>query len=202
MTHDMAKQFWKVYIGMADKNGMHANMSNPVDDFKASAHAGEFDKLTDDQYYRKEADAEELSSFWHYKPSETVGQILLNALAKTDISDVEIDDIAGILADASVRTDYYTEERECDEGIINEDLDFSPVDGPTPFDDGAGWTPRSIYNYLNQHIYGQDAAKRAVSMLMYHHLRGNSRNIVMAGATGCGKTEIWQIGRASCRERV
>ncbi len=192
MTHDMAKQFWKVYIGMAGKNGMHANMSNPVDDFKASAHAGEFDKLTDDQYYRKEADAEELSSFWHYKPSETAGQILLNALAKTDISDVEIDDIAGILADASVRTDYYTEERECDEGIINEDLDFSPVDGPTPFDGGAGWTPHSIYDYLDQHIYGQEAAKRAASMLMYHHLNGNSRNIVMAGATGCGKTEIWR----------
>ena len=188
MTHDMAKQFWKVYIGMAGKNGMHANMSNPVDDFKARAHAGEFDKLTDDQYYRKEADAEEVASFWDYKPSETAGQILLNALAKTDISDVEIDGIAGILADASVRTDYYTEEQECDE----EGLGFSPVDGPTPFDDGAGWTPRSIYNYLNQHIYGQDAAKRAVSMLMYHHLRGNSRNIVMAGATGCGKTEIWR----------
>ena len=192
MTHDMAKQFWKVYIGMAGKNGMHANMSNPVDDFKASAHAGEFDKLTDDQYYRKEADAEELSSFWHYKPLETAGQILLNALAKTDISDVEIDDIAGILADASVRTDYYTEERECDEGIITEDLDFLLVDGPTPFDGGAGWTPHSIYGYLDQHIYGQEAAKRAASMLMYHHLNGNSRNIVMAGATGCGKTEIWR----------
>ncbi len=192
MTHGLAKQFWKVYIGMAGKNGMHANMSNPVDDFKASAHAGEFDKLTDDQYYRKEADAEELSSFWHYKPSETVGQILLNALAKTDISDVEIDDIAGILADASVRTDYYTEERECDEGIITEDLDFLLVDGPTPFDGGAGWTPHSIYGYLDQHIYGQEAAKRAASMLMYHHLNGNSRNIVMAGATGCGKTEIWR----------
>lgn len=181
MTHNMAKQFWNVYLGMAGKDGAHVNMSNPVDDFKERAHAGEFDNLTDDQYYRKEADAEEVASFWDYKPSEMAGIILLNALAKTDISDVEIDDIAGILADASVRTDYYTEERECDEGIINEDLDFSPVDGPTPFDDGAGWTPRSIYNYLNQHIYGQDAAKRAVSMLMYHHLRGNSRNIVMAG---------------------
>ncbi len=186
MTHNMAKQFWKVYIGMAGKDGAHVNMSNPVDDFKASAHAGEFDKLTDDQYYRKEADAEELSSFWHYKPLETAGQILLNALAKTDISDVEIDDIAGILADASVRTDYYTEERECD------DSDFSPVDGPTPFDGDAGWTPHSIYDYLDQHIHGQEAAKRAASMLMYHHLNGNSRNIVMAGATGCGKTEIWR----------
>ena len=186
MTHDMAKQFWKVYIGMAGKDGAHVNMSNPVDDFKERAHAGEFDNLTDDQYYRKEADAEEVASFWDYKPSEMAGIILLNALAKTDISDVEIDDIAGILADASVRTDYYTEERECD------DSDFSPVDGPTPFDGDAGWTPHSIYDYLDQHIYGQEAAKRAASMLMYHHLNGNSRNIVMAVATGCGKTEIWR----------
>lgn len=104
------------------------------------------------------------------------------------MSDVEIDEIAGILADASVRTDYYTEEQaqECDEAAFNPDLDFSPQ---SP---GSSHTPHSIYNYLNQHIYGQDAAKRAAAMLMYHHLRGNSRNIVMAGATGCGKTEIWR----------
>ena len=159
MTHNMAKQFWNVYLGMAGKDGAHVNMSNPVDDFKARAHAGEFDNLTDDQYYRKEADAEEVASFWDYKPSEMAGIILLNALAKTDISDVEIDGIAGILADASVRTDYYTEERECgEEGLLNIDLDFSPVDGPTPFDKPENWTPRNIYEY--------------------------------------------QIGRASCRERV
>ena len=188
MTHDMAKQFWNVYIGMASKNGANVDMFNPTDNFKASAHAGEFDALTDDQYYRKEAEAEEISSFWDCQPSEKAGIILLTALARTDMSDAEIDEIAGILADASVRTDYYTEEQaqECDEAAFNPDLDFSPQ---SP---GSSHTPRSIYNYLNQHIYGQDAAKRAAAMLMYHHLRGNSRNIVMAGATGCGKTEIWR----------
>lgn len=53
-------------------------------------------------------------------------------------------------------------------------------------------SPREIYEYLNKNIYGQDAAKRAVSMLMFHHLNGNKRNIVMAGKSGCGKTEIWR----------
>ena len=149
MTHDMAKQFWNVYIGMASKNGANVDMFNPTDNFKASAHAGEFDALTDDQYYRKEADA-------------------------------------------SVRTDYYTEEKaqECDEAAFNPDLDFSPEDGSE--NSGNFNTPRSIYEYLSQHIYGQEMAKRAASMLMWHHSRGNSRNIVMAGATGCGKTEIWR----------
>ena len=188
MTHDMAKQFWNLYLGMASKDGAHVNMLSPTEDFKARAHAGEFDTLTDDQYYKTEADAEEAASFWDCQPSQMAGIILLNALARTDISDVEIDEIAGILADASVRTDYYTEEQaqECDEAAFNPDLDFSPQ---SP---GRSHTPHSIYNYLNQHIYGQDAAKRAAAMLMYHHLRGNSRNIVMAGATGCGKTEIWR----------
>lgn len=106
MTHDMAKQFWNLYLGMASKDGAHVNMLSPTEDFKARAHAGEFDTLTDDQYYKTEADAEEAASFWDCQPSQMAGIILLNALARTDISDVEIDEIAGILADASVRTDY------------------------------------------------------------------------------------------------
>lgn len=189
MTHDMAKQFWNVYIGMASKDGAHVNMLSPTEDFKARAHAGEFDTLTDDQYYKTEADAEEVASFWDYQPSQMAGIILLNALARTNMSDVEIDDIAGILADASVRTDYYEEEQAKQK--YNEDL-FNPVATKPRQHLDFSHTPRSIYDYLNQHIYGQDVAKRAVSMLMYHHLRGNSRNIVMAGATGCGKTEIWR----------
>lgn len=49
MTHDMAKQFWNLYLGMASKDGAHVNMLSPTEDFKARAHAGEFDTLTDDQ---------------------------------------------------------------------------------------------------------------------------------------------------------
>lgn len=193
MTHELAKQFWRVYIGMARKNGADTNMLSPTEDFKARAHAGEFDRLTDDQYYQKEADAEEIASFWNYRHCETAGNILLNALARTDMSETEIDEIAGILADASARTDYYTAEEqasECGEDLCNPDLDFSPEGEPEI--PSSFHTPRSIYDYLSRHIYGQDAAKRAAAMLMYHHLHGNSRNIVMAGASGCGKTEIWR----------
>lgn len=193
MTHELAKQFWNVYIGMASKDGANVDMLSPKSDFNVRAHDGEYDSLSDDEYYKKEADAEEIASFWDYKSSEKAGIVLLNALAKTDMSDVEIDEIAGILADASARTDYYTadeQESVCDEDIFHPDLDFSPED--VSGNPGNSNTPRSIYNYLCQHIYGQDAAKRAAAMLMYHHLHGNSRNIVMAGASGCGKTEIWR----------
>lgn len=37
MTHDMAKQFWNLYLGMASKDGAHVNMLSPTEDFKARA---------------------------------------------------------------------------------------------------------------------------------------------------------------------
>lgn len=187
MIYETAKQFWRVYIGMANKDGADTNMINPAVDFTARAKNGEYDSLSDDEYAEKLGDVEAISVFWENGQSETAGNILLNALARTNLSDTEVDEIACVLAESSRNTDYAAmkkKERECGESLFNPDLDFSP--------EGSSHTPHSIYNYLNQHIYGQDAARRAAAMLMYHHLRGNSRNIVMAGATGCGKTEIWR----------
>lgn len=63
MTHELAKQFWRAYIGMASKDGAHVNMLSPAKDFNTRAHAGEFDTLTDDQDYRTEADAEEILGY-------------------------------------------------------------------------------------------------------------------------------------------
>lgn len=198
MTHNNAKTFWTAYITMVNENNSHLNMLNPADDFNVRSRSGEFDNLSDDEYEKIRTDVEDISSFWNHRHSETIGIILLNAIAKTNILDSEIDDIAKILTDASVRTDYCTEEseesQECDEkDLFNPDLDFLPVDGPTPFDrKPESWTPKDIYEYLCQHIYGQEAAKKAVSMLMYNHLHGNSRNMVVAGPSGSGKTEMFR----------
>ena len=83
-------------------------------------------------------------------------------------------------------------------------------------------TPKAIVAALNDHIIGQDDAKRAVAVALRNRwrrqqvdekLRGEitPKNILMIGPTGVGKTEISrrlaklaqaQIGRASCRERV
>lgn len=161
------------------------SVPNPADAFTALAYSGEFDDLSDEAYEKKLKEVKDISSFWNHRHTETVGNVLKSALDRTDISDKDIARIAGILASASVRSDYQIEnpdEKECN----GNDHPFSPGSKYTD------WTPHSIYDHLSQHIYGQEAAKRAVSMLVYHHLRGNSRNIVMAGATGCGKTEIWR----------
>lgn len=58
--------------------------------------------------------------------------------------------------------------------------------------------PKEIKDILDQHIIGQDEAKKVVSVAIYNHYKRiiNCRddiqksNIIMLGPTGCGKTEI------------
>lgn len=189
MTRDTAKQFWKEYIKLACAKGSDSIMLNPSHTLISQVHMGKFDEMSDDEYAVRLKDVEELSLFWDRSETRPARDVLLNALAETDITDADISNIAGILASASVRPHYSIEDPnkdKCDKGVPDPNLVSAPESKYT------AWTPHNIYDYLSQYIYGQDAAKRAVSMLVYHHLRGNRRNIVMAGPTGCGKTEIWR----------
>ena len=188
MERDTAKKFWRTYFKIANNGYADANMPNPAIDFTARAYAGDFDEISDSEYERKSCDMDDLCSFWEGRKMEAAGAVLLKAIEKTDIPDSAIDGISRILADASVRTGYCPQEQELDEGAFQPGLGFPPayrMKNPIS-------SPHEIYDYLNKNIYGQDAAKRAVSMLMFHHLNGNKRNIVMAGKSGCGKTEIWR----------
>ena len=70
--------------------------------------------------------------------------------------------------------------------IINKDAEKLP-------------TPSQIYNFLNDYVIGQDAAKKTLSVAVYNHYKRNSAalasnveiqksNILMIGSTGTGKT--------------
>ena len=189
MKYDTAYDFFTSYLKLASRDKAHINMPNPAVSFTAEAYMGKFDAIPDLEYESRLDDTKEISSFWDCQRSQEAGYILLNAIARTDLCDSHIDSIAEILADAATITDYIAEKETCDEDASHPGLGFSPAYG---LKDLAS-SPREIYGYLNKNIYGQEAAKRAVSMLMYHHLHGNKRNIVMAGASGCGKTEIFRV---------
>lgn len=62
-------------------------------------------------------------------------------------------------------------------------------------------TPKQIVNLLNEYIIGQDEAKKAVAVALYNRYRRmqlpkkmqediTPKNLLMAGPTGVGKTEI------------
>ncbi len=73
-----------------------------------------------------------------------------------------------------------------------------------PFSRNDLGTPREIYDYLSQYVYGQDQAKKVLSVAVYNHYKrllyedaGNSvdngvdlakSNVLMIGPTGSGKT--------------
>lgn len=68
-------------------------------------------------------------------------------------------------------------------------------------DNSASMTPRQVVEKLDEHIVGQDAAKRAVAIALRNRWRWQNlstemrkevtpRNILMIGPTGVGKTEI------------
>jgi len=59
-------------------------------------------------------------------------------------------------------------------------------------------TPKSIYEYLNEHVISQNDAKRDIAMALYYHHIKKTKNIkpndpvMLIGPTGSGKTFIVQ----------
>ena len=53
-------------------------------------------------------------------------------------------------------------------------------------------SPQSIYNYLNERVYGQEAYKRAISTFIYKALKGiNSEKVILiASESGSGKSYV------------
>lgn len=63
-----------------------------------------------------------------------------------------------------------------------------------PWADAASYdTPKKIYDYLGQHVWKQDAAKKAAAIIAYNAFeRGVKSNAMFVGPTGCGKTHTWR----------
>ena len=193
MTRDTAKKFWKEHIKLACAGGSHLPIPNPADTFNALAYSGGFDSLSDEDYEEKLKDAREISSFWN-SHRETVGNVLKDALARTDISDKDIARIAGILASASVRSDYDTE------GQNEKRLDgdhFSP-DGR---DINMDMTPEQLVRQVKQTVIGQDNYIQDICTAVWMHslrythfirtgeaISHPKHNVLCLGRSGTGKT--------------
>ena len=201
MKRQDAYEFWLTYMKLITKDGADIEMSNPLHDFKAQAHAGDFDELSDETYYERYERAEEVASFWKGASEKAVGKVFLEALKQTPIGEAEVKDLAMMLAEISERTTYDWEQRKQEEEKAQEpkakghgqedkrlqekerkernkernqeaDAGFEAFYGETPFDTKPyQWTPHRIYDYLGEYVYGQEEAKRGAAIMLYHHMK-------------------------------
>ena len=170
MLREKAFDFWKTYIGLMTKGGVDVSMTNPAVTFTADAKAGEYDDISDEEYYELLDFTEELASFWKKNREATAGAVLLEALVNTDLSLSETDKLAQLLAEASERKTYK---------YIKPEPEFETIFDKTPFDEGeVEWTPQMIYEYLDENVYRQENAKKAakdVIDLGIYHLYGEGQ---------------------------
>ena len=181
------KGLYAELIKAAGRGFRNRSITNPAVDFTKRAKAGVYDSMTDEEYYEELDKVEELNRVWQHKTSKTVGELLLTALENLNIRDEDVEDISATLMCAYRRTDGETEEIE--EDILYEDEIPSEASGQVSH---ILSSPARIYKYLDRNVYGQKEAKRAAAMLLWNHVNGRRQNVLFAGPTGCGKTEIFR----------
>ena len=64
-------------------------------------------------------------------------------------------------------------------------------------------TPKRIYGYLNRHVWKQEEAKKAASIIAWNCFeRGIRSNAMFIGPTGCGKSHIWRCLKKIFPDRI
>ncbi len=187
---------------------------NPVSEFVKEAKAGKLDGLTDPDYNLLVKEAEDLSEHWLMEPEAPIFALFKVFLEDIHISHDQLDAIAEQLCDCYEKTKgAFSGELEHPEYLdeippearMVEACRAEPREMPRicprqqtpetqPTDTGSILqSPRQIYDFITQHVYGQKEACKAAAMLLYNHTHNRRRNVLFLGPSGCGKTEIWRI---------
>ncbi|MBD5097985.1 MAG: AAA domain-containing protein [Clostridiales bacterium] len=72
-----------------------------------------------------------------------------------------------------------------------EDLHQNLADPEEDYEDQYD-TPKKIHGYLCEHVWKQDEAKRAASIILHNCLHGIKSNGIFVGPTGSGKSYLWR----------
>mgnify|MGYP002625903209 CR=1 FL=1 len=76
---------------------------------------------------------------------------------------------------------------------MSPDITLESIRAYRDYHDKLYWSPPDFHRDLDEHITGQDEAKRIASTVLYNHLEGRPSVTLFHGNTGCGKTELWRV---------
>lgn len=208
MKIDNMRELYEELLRATSNGYRNRNIANPAVDFTKKAKAGDFDEMSDEEYYRALDKVNELNDVWQHLPSGQIGELLFTALENLTLSDSDVEDMAATLlcayersskehipcdakaADRNARTAGYAASKEIDRD--NPSKTKTQSDKRSTDAKEILSSPVKIYEYLDRRVYGQKEAKKAAAMLLWNHVNGRRQNVLFAGPTGCGKTEIFR----------
>ena len=208
MKIDNMRELYEELLRATSNGYRNRSIANPAVDFTKKAKAGDFDEMSDEEYYQALDKVNELNDVWQHRPSGQIGELLFTALENLTLSASDVEDMAATLLCAYERSSKEHIPRDAKAAARNErtagsaaskEIDSdNPSKTKTQSDkrstDAKGIlsSPVKIYEYLDRRVYGQKEAKRAAAMLLWNHVNGRRQNVLFAGPTGCGKTEIFR----------
>ncbi|MCR4672467.1 MAG: AAA family ATPase [Lachnospiraceae bacterium] len=173
--NNLTETFWEENLRHVLRGESDFMVENPSIEFTRKAKAGEYDKISDEEYNELLNECETVSGLWKRMPRKAAGDLLLEGLKSIDLS---IEDVARAVTMLSGCP--FSEKSD-----KNQEDDFFSLEI-------LSWSPKSIYRFLDKRILGQDEAKKAAALVVYNHVEGRRSNTIFCGPTGSGKSEIWR----------
>ena len=184
MDKDTAKEFWTKVIGLVSAGNESTLLGDPESELSVQVKAGFLDGISVDEFDEIRDSVLEYASFWEGHRFVSAGQLMLNAIKLTRFQADGKEQLISLLAELSAASGY----EPWQPGSVRE----ARRTAAEKLSLELASDPRKIYGAVGERVLGQDAARRAASMLVYGHLRGRRSNALFYGPTGCGKTEIWR----------
>lgn len=203
---DFLFRFWTDFLRRLRDDGPFAKIPNICVSFTNEAKAGEFDYLSDNEYHALLDVIERYADAWQDMAFRGAGDVLAALLSRTAYVDADSwDSLAGTLSGTCLRGNAYAglkRDKDLADGGYREAAPRRRDITDTVNAKAGPNDPAAIKAVLDARIYGQEDAKKAAAMVMWHSLNGRRSHVLFCGPTGCGKSEIWRVMARTFPHRV
>ena len=104
MKIDNMRELYEELLRATSNGYRNRSIANPAVDFTKKAKAGDFDEMSDEEYYRALDKVNELNDVWQHLPSGQIGELLFTALENLTLRDSDVEDMAATLLCAYERS--------------------------------------------------------------------------------------------------